>query len=163
MCVCVCEHVDIQSSFARREVSLQWCVNSMEQLTCALGIGMFCRVSRYSPWRVWDPPGGDRAFYRAAKYCVSVCLDPPPYFPVGCCYVAGFAGDFNVRSQLYSKFLGGKRYWQDEIMILYKNVPLTRAEGEIFLLPLTSLNVMSVIHSNRQPKISGQVNNQTKE
>ena len=41
-------------------------------------------------------PGGGRTFSRSAKYCVSVCLDPPPYFPVGCCYVAGFAGDFNV-------------------------------------------------------------------
>ena len=28
-----------------REVSLQWGVNSLEQLTCALGVGMFCHVS----------------------------------------------------------------------------------------------------------------------
>ena len=28
-----------------REVSLQWNVNILEQLTCALGVVMFCRVS----------------------------------------------------------------------------------------------------------------------
>ena len=47
-----------------------------------------------SPCWVWHP--GGRSFLRSAKCCVSVCLDPPPCFLVGCCYVAGFAGEFNM-------------------------------------------------------------------